>query len=51
MFNLSRDSIYGAVFLLGFTVGMTWVAAPAMVSKVVGKYTVSSYLPSVCFHD
>ncbi len=42
MFNLSRDSVYGAVILLGIGIGMAWVAATAMVSKLVGKYTVSS---------
>ncbi len=46
-FNLSRDSIYGAVILLGVGVGMTWVTSMAMVANLVGRYTVSHIIPAL----
>ncbi len=39
-FNLSRDSLYGAVVLLGIGSGITWIISGAMVAELIGKYTV-----------
>ncbi len=41
IFNLKRDSIYGAVILLGIGNGLSWVISGSMGVDLIGKFTVS----------
>ena len=41
IFNISRDNVYGAIFLLGLGGAIMLVNAMTMVSILIGEYTVS----------
>ena len=43
VFDLSRDSVYGATMLLGMGGATVLVLAMAMISHLVGEFTVSVY--------